>query len=94
VNMLTDNVTTEEAAKYLRLKKQTLEAWRLSGRGPAFLKLGRRVIYQRESLERFMSECQRTSTSDPGPNATVPGLTAPSECRERQPTRTRKADSR
>jgi excisionase family DNA binding protein len=58
--------TTDEAARYLRLQKQTLEAWRLKGTGPAFLKLGRRVVYRREALEKFMAERERTSTSDPG----------------------------
>lgn len=58
--------TTEEAARFLRLKKQTLELWRLRGTGPAFLKLGRRVVYRREALERFMAERERRSTSDPG----------------------------
>ena len=56
--------TTEEAARFLRLQKQTLEAWRLRGTGPAFLKLGRRVVYRREALERFMDERERRSTSD------------------------------
>jgi excisionase family DNA binding protein len=56
--------TTEEAARFLRLQKQTLEAWRLRGTGPAFLKLGRRVVYRREALEQFMAERERRSTSD------------------------------
>ena len=55
--------TTEEAARFLRLQKQTLEAWRLRGTGPAFLKLGRRVVYRREALEKFMAERERRSTS-------------------------------
>jgi excisionase family DNA binding protein len=56
--------TTEEAARFLRLQKQTLEAWRLRGSGPTFVKLGRRVVYRREALEEFMSERERRSTSD------------------------------
>ena len=56
--------TTDEAARYLRLQKQTLEAWRLKGIGPVFVKLGRRVVYRREALERFMAERERRSTSD------------------------------
>lgn len=56
--------TTEEAARYLRLQKQTLEAWRLKGIGPVYCKLGRRVLYRREALEKFMTERERTSTSD------------------------------
>jgi hypothetical protein len=56
--------TTEEAARYLRLRPQTLESWRLKGTGPTFLRLGRRVVYRREALERFMAEGERRSTSD------------------------------
>jgi len=56
--------TTEESARYLRLQKQTLEAWRLKGTGPTFVKLGRRVVYRREALEHFMIERERRSTSD------------------------------
>jgi predicted site-specific integrase-resolvase len=56
--------TTEEAARFLRLKKQTMEAWRLKGVGPVFVKLGRRVVYRREALEQFMAERERRSTSD------------------------------
>jgi predicted site-specific integrase-resolvase len=64
MDTLNELITTEEAARFLRLQKQTLEAWRLTGKGPAFLKLGRRVVYRRESLERFMAESERRSTSD------------------------------
>jgi excisionase family DNA binding protein len=64
MDKLQDVMTTEESANYLRLRKNTLEVWRLRGIGPAFLKLGRRVLYRREALEKFMSECERRSTSD------------------------------
>ena len=59
-------MTTGEAAAYLRLQKQTLEAWRLRGVGPVFLKLGRRVLYRKEAVEKFMVERERSSTSDRG----------------------------
>ena len=69
MDTLQEICTTEEAARYLRLKKQTLEVWRLKGTGPAFLKLGRRVLYRREALEQFIAERERASTSDPGGGA-------------------------
>ena len=59
-----DLMTTEETAALLRLQKQTLEAWRLRGVGPVFLTLGRRVLYRRETLEKFMAESERRSTSE------------------------------
>jgi predicted site-specific integrase-resolvase len=62
-NTLQDVMTTEESANYLRIKKNTLEVWRLKGIGPVYIKLGRRVLYRKESLEKFMLDCERRSTS-------------------------------
>lgn len=61
-----DYLTTQEAADLLRLRKNTLEVWRIQGRGPVFLKLGSRVLYEREALENFATANRRNSTSDPG----------------------------
>jgi DNA-binding transcriptional MerR regulator len=57
---------TPEAAEYLRLRPATLEHWRSIGGGPPYRKLGRRVVYAMEDLERFADERQRSSTSDRG----------------------------
>lgn len=44
-----------EAAKYLGLKRpQTLRNWRHLGRGPAYCRLGRRIVYLKEDLDRFL----------------------------------------
>ncbi len=44
-----------EAAKYLGLKNaQTLRNWRHLGRGPAYCRLGRRIVYLQEDLDRFL----------------------------------------
>jgi hypothetical protein len=49
-------VGEKAAAARLGLSVRTLQGWRASGRGPAFLKLGsRRVAYAPEALERFVS---------------------------------------
>ena len=47
----------------------TLETLRIRGGGPAFVKLGARVVYQREDLDRWLAEHKRKSTSDSGPEA-------------------------
>lgn len=60
-----DHLTTQEAADFLRLKKNTLEVWRIQGRGPVFLKLGSRVLYERAALETFAAANRKKSTSDP-----------------------------
>lgn len=45
-----------EAAEFLSISTATLRAWRSQGRGPAFSRLGRRVVYRSEALERFLFE--------------------------------------
>lgn len=60
-----DYLTTQEAADLLRLKKNTLEVWRIQGRGPVFVKLGSRVLYERVALEAFAAAHRRKSTSAP-----------------------------
>lgn len=57
-------LTTQEAADFLRLKKNTLEVWRVQGRGPIYLKLGSRVLYEQEALETFAAANRKRSTSD------------------------------
>lgn len=55
--------TTEEAAKKLKLRKSTLEAWRCRGGGPVFVRLGRAIRYRQEDLDAFVCENLRTNTS-------------------------------
>lgn len=54
------------AAEFLGLSPKTLERFRVEGRGPCFLKLGRRVVYSREDLVKWAEAQRRQSTSDPG----------------------------
>ena len=49
-----NNLLQDEAAHYLRSKPRTLEKWRLEGVGPAYVKVGHRVVYRRADLERWM----------------------------------------
>lgn len=49
------NFNDIEAAEYLGLGgPQTLRNWRHLGRGPAYCRLGRRIVYRREDLDRFL----------------------------------------
>ena len=63
-----DLLTTPEAAHHLRLSDRTLERYRVTGEGPRFLKLGRRVLYRRSALDGWVDSRVRRSTSDPGPD--------------------------
>ncbi len=56
--------TTTEAAKYVRCSSRTLEAFRLSGSGPKFVKAGRRVLYRSSDLEAWLQAQTFQSTSE------------------------------
>jgi len=61
-------LTTSEAARFLGIKPQTMRAWRLTGRGPAYVRLGTgkfaRAAYSEAELARFISARTFTSTTD------------------------------
>ena len=54
---------TVEAANYIGLKKCSLEAWRVRGGGPVFLKLRKAVRYRKGDLDTFINSNARTSKS-------------------------------
>jgi predicted DNA-binding transcriptional regulator AlpA len=57
-------LSTPEAAHYCGSSSSTLSKLRLYGGGPAFLKLGRRVVYHPDDLDAWLASRRRTSTSD------------------------------
>ncbi|MBN9362808.1 MULTISPECIES: helix-turn-helix domain-containing protein [unclassified Devosia] len=57
---------TPEAARFLSLSDRTLEKHRTYGTGPAYRKLGGRVVYALEDLQAWADRGTKTSTSDPG----------------------------
>jgi excisionase family DNA binding protein len=57
-------LSAEEAAKFLGLATSTLAKLRLSGHGPVYCKLGRRVVYRREDLEAWLESRAVRNTSD------------------------------
>jgi len=60
------NLITKEAARILRISHRTLEDWRLTGGGPTFSKLGRRVVYRESDLMGFVQERLRRNTGQTG----------------------------
>ncbi|MFC0217569.1 helix-turn-helix transcriptional regulator [Pseudochelatococcus lubricantis] len=56
---------TKEAAEFLSLSARTLEKHRTYGTGPAYRKLGGRVVYAIDDLEAWAARGSVTSTSDP-----------------------------
>ncbi len=63
----TDRLLTPDAAgAVLGIARQTLARWRVEGKGPPFIKLGSRVAYRRATLDAWVLERERRSTSDLG----------------------------
>ncbi len=56
---------TKEAAHFLSLSARTLEKHRTYGTGPAYRKLGGRVVYAVDELLAWTARGAMTSTSDP-----------------------------
>jgi predicted DNA-binding transcriptional regulator AlpA len=67
--MTTNNptaLTAAEAARVLGLASSTLAKLRLTGNGPTYCKLGRRVVYRRTDLEVWLESRVARDTSDAG----------------------------
>lgn len=56
---------TKEAAAFLSLSARTLEKHRTYGTGPAYHKLGGRVVYSVDDLKAWADRGAVTSTTDP-----------------------------
>ena len=55
VRVLPDGrMSRENAAKYLGLSAKTLAMWKLSGKGPPWVKVGGRIFYFRTDLDTFI----------------------------------------
>jgi hypothetical protein len=47
--------TTEETARRLHRAPQTLARWRCEGSGPAYIKVGNRVLYPRPDVDAWIA---------------------------------------
>lgn len=63
---------TPEAARLLSLSHRTLEKHRTYGTGPAYRKLGGRVVYALEDLKAWADRGARVSTTDPDAGVVLP----------------------
>jgi hypothetical protein len=55
-------LTQDQLATRWHLSPRTLEQWRWQGKGPKFLKIGARVLYDEAEIEAFedAQQCQNT----------------------------------
>lgn len=49
-------VPAKDASHLLGLKQHTLTVWRHERRGPTYVRLGNRIFYPAEALNRFIAE--------------------------------------
>ena len=62
--MMVTLLTQREAAIALRLSERTLERSRVSGFGPPFCKLGRRVLYRQDDIDHWITSHLVRSTAE------------------------------
>ena len=58
MNIEIRNFSEKEVAPLLGVSVKTLQLWRHQRKGPNYLKLGRRVLYNGDDLEKFISSCR------------------------------------
>jgi predicted DNA-binding transcriptional regulator AlpA len=57
-------INEPQAAEFLGVSVRTLQAWRVRGGGPPYVKIGRAVRYQRRALIAFQEQHTVTSTTE------------------------------
>lgn len=58
-------ITEEKAAEYLGVTRRALQAWRLSGKGPQFVKISQRCVrYRLREINIWAEQKLRSSTSE------------------------------
>lgn len=57
-------LTTREAAVVLRVNHKRLERWRMTGEGPAYVRMtSKSIAYRRCDIDAFVADRLRTSTA-------------------------------
>jgi predicted DNA-binding transcriptional regulator AlpA len=69
INTITKIWDTAGAAEQIGTTKGTLNVWRVQGKGPRFLKIGKLVRYSDNDIQAYLQAASRTSTSDTGAQA-------------------------
>ena len=57
--LLAEHLSEHQAAAELQQSLRTVRLWRQQGRGPSWLKIGRRVFYSRTALLNWIASLER-----------------------------------
>ena len=60
-------ITQEQLAARWHMSPRTLEQWRWLGKGPRFLKIGARVLYDEDDVAHYETERRYQNTVGPLP---------------------------
>ena len=58
-----DLLTQKELSERIDTKESTLAQWRYLGRGPKFVRLGRKIFYRQQDIDAFIDANVHQSTS-------------------------------
>jgi predicted DNA-binding transcriptional regulator AlpA len=56
-------LTTAEVAALCRTSPETVRFWRYVGKGPTSFKLGRKVLYDADAVEQWLTEAQQSGAT-------------------------------
>lgn len=63
VPILSEFLTTEELAAELGRHKRTLDRWGALGTGPPRTRVGRKVLYRRTSVQKWLAAQEQSSAA-------------------------------
>ncbi len=55
----------DDVCDLLHVSRSLMAKWRMQGRGPRFIKVGRRILYDRDELAHWLQLQMRSSTTGP-----------------------------
>jgi excisionase family DNA binding protein len=61
---MSEYMTTNEVAELCRTSTETVRYWRHVGKGPQAFKLGRKVLYAREDVERWIADARDSQSTE------------------------------
>ncbi|WP_041767835.1 AlpA family transcriptional regulator [Pseudovibrio sp. FO-BEG1] len=64
IDLENEFLTAQQTSELLGVTCGSLAKWRLSGEGPVYAKLGRRIIYLKRDLHEWIDANRHRSTSD------------------------------
>lgn len=62
--LLNTLITPATLAAGLHTTERTLSEWRITGRGPRFIRAGRRALYRPEAVDEWLLSQERESTAE------------------------------